>query len=123
RGSVQGRGLQCGPVTTARTLPSRPLALLALALLSLLGTFAVASPALAHDHLVSSDPADGAELEASPERITLSFSADIMDVSPVVRILDAEDQPVLEVTPTVEGPDAVAELSEPLPAGDYTVQW
>jgi len=98
-------------------------ALLALALLPVLLVIGAAAPALAHDHLVSSDPEDGAQLEASPEAITLTFSADVMDVSPVVRIVDAQEQTVLEETPTIEGTAATLALEEPLPAGDYTVQW
>lgn len=98
-------------------------ALLALALLPVLLVIGTAAPALAHDHLVSSDPEDGAQLEASPEAITLTFSADVMDVSPVVRIVDAQEQTVLEETPTIEGTAATLTLEEPLPAGDYTVQW
>ncbi|EWS81942.1 copC domain protein [Brachybacterium phenoliresistens] len=98
-------------------------ALLALALLPVLLVMGAAAPAFAHDHLVSSDPEDGAQLEASPEAITLTFSADVMDVSPVVRIVDAQEQTVLEETPTIDGTTATLALDEPLPAGDYTVQW
>src|SRR5699024_11695292 len=28
-----------------------------------------------------------------------------------------------EITPRVEGPDAIVELTEPLPAGTHTIQW
>lgn len=81
------------------------------------------APARAHDTLISSDPADGAAVETSPEQITLTYSADLLDVSPVVRIVDADGETVLEETPTIDGPDAVLDLAEPLPAGEYEIQW
>ncbi|MFC0675863.1 copper resistance CopC family protein [Brachybacterium hainanense] len=101
----------------------RLLAALGLAVLVLAALLGVASPALAHDHLVSSDPADGAQLETSPEQITLTYSAELMDVSPLVRILDGTGETVLEQAPTIEGITATVPLEEPLIAGDYTVQW
>lgn len=77
----------------------------------------------AHDTLIATDPEDGATLETSPEQLTLTFSADILDVSPVVRISDEDGEMLTEITPRVEGPDAIAEIDEPLPAGTHTVQW
>lgn len=81
------------------------------------------APARAHDTLISSDPADGAAVETSPEQITLTYSADLLEVSPVVRIVDADGETVLEETPTVDGPTAVLDLADPLPAGEYEIQW
>lgn len=83
----------------------------------------LAIPAYAHDTLISTDPADGDSLETSPEAITLTYSADILEVSPVVRIEDEAGETVADVEPTVEGPDVIATLENPLPAGEYTVQW
>lgn len=77
----------------------------------------------AHDTLISSDPADGAQLGSSPDAITLTYSADILDVTPVVRITDANGDSAQEITPSIDGPVATAELAEPLAAGEYTVQW
>jgi copper resistance protein C len=52
----------------------RILASLALAGVAMLG---MATPALAHNVLVSSDPAKGASLETGPSRITLTFDAPV----------------------------------------------
>lgn len=98
---------------------SRLLAVIAGALLVLLAPTA----AFAHDTIVSSDPADGSSVETSPEQITLTYSAELLDITPVVRIVDAAGETVLETTPAIDGREAVATLDEPLPAGDYTVQW
>ena len=84
---------------------------------------ALGAPAQAHDTLLESDPADGATLETSPEAITLTFSADVLEVSPLVRITDESGEQLAEITPSVDGPVATAALEEPLPAGTSTVQW
>ncbi|GAA1489115.1 copper resistance CopC family protein [Brachybacterium sacelli] len=109
---------------TSRPTSVRPTALLALAAALALTVVALLPlPAQAHDTLIESDPVDGETLATSPEAITLTYSADVLEVSPVVRIADADGETVAEVTPTVDGPAVTAELEEPLPAGDYSVQW
>ena len=103
---------------------TRPASLLALCgALLLAALLALPAPAQAHDTLLSSDPEDGASLETSPEEITLTYSADILEVSPLVRISDENGDELAEIVPTVEGPVATATLEEPLPAGTHTVQW
>ena len=101
----------------------RPAALAALFAALLAALLALGAPAQAHDTLLESDPADGATLETSPEAITLTFSADILDVSPLVRITDENGEQLAEITPSIDGPVATATLEEPLPAGTSTVQW
>lgn len=84
---------------------------------------AMPSPAQAHDTLLSSDPEDGATLETSPDELTFTFSADVLEVSPLVRITDESGTELAEIVPTVDGPVATATLEEPLPAGTHTIQW
>ena len=107
----------------SRRASVRPAALAALFAALLAALLALGAPAQAHDTLLESDPADGATLETSPEAITLTFSADILDVSPLVRITDENGEQLAEITPSVDGPVATATLAEPLPAGTSTVQW
>lgn len=101
----------------------RPAALAALFAALLAALLTLGAPAQAHDTLLESDPADGATLETSPEAITLTFSADILEVSPLVRITDDSGEQLAEITPSIDGPVATATLEEPLPAGTSTVQW
>lgn len=103
-----------------RALPASLLALLAALLVA---AVMIPAPALAHDTLVSADPEDGASFETSPEEVTLTYSADILDVGPVVQIADAEGETVAELTPEVDGPEVTAAIEDALPAGDYAVQW
>ena len=115
--SLISRSDAAGPAT-------RPASLLALCgALLLAALLALPVPAQAHDTLLSSDPEDGASLETSPEEITLTYSADVLEVSPLVRISDENGDELAEIVPTVEGPVATATLEEPLPAGTHTVQW
>lgn len=81
------------------------------------------APAHAHDSLISSDPADGATLETSPEQITLTYSAEVLEVSPVVQISAGEGGEPVELTPVIDGTTVTAEIPEPLAAGTHTVQW
>lgn len=107
----------------SRRASVRPAALAALCAALLAALLALGAPAQAHDTLLESDPADGATLETSPEAITLTFSADVLEVSPLVRITDVSGEQLAEITPSVDGPVATATLEEPLPAGTSTVQW
>ncbi|MGP9539474.1 copper resistance CopC family protein [Brachybacterium sp. AOP43-C2-M15] len=107
-----------------RPAVARPTTLLALCgALLLAALIFLPAPAMAHDTLLESDPADGESLETSPEEIALTFSADILEVSPLVRISDESGTEVAEITPTIDGPVATAALPEQLPAGEYSVQW
>lgn len=107
----------------SRRASVRPAALAVLFAALLAALLGLGAPAQAHDTLLESDPADGATLETSPEAITLTFSADVLEVSPLVRITDESGEQLAEITPSVDGPVATATLEEPLPAGTSTVQW
>ena len=103
---------------------ARPASLLALCSALLLAVMlALPAPAQAHDTLLSTDPEDGATLETSPEDVTFTFSADILEVSPLVRITDEDGTELAEIVPTIDGPTATATLPEPLPAGTHSIQW
>lgn len=107
----------------SRRTTARPAALAAVFAALLAALLLLGAPAQAHDTLLESDPADGATLETSPEAITLTYSADILDVSPLVRITDEDGEQLAEITPSIDGPVATAALEEPLPAGESTIQW
>ena len=84
-----------------RTLP----AVLAAAAVALAALLVPASPALAHDELVSSDPSADAVLDALPAQITLSYSADILDSdgASVIQVTDATGTSLTDGAPTVSG--------------------
>ncbi|WP_206680007.1 MULTISPECIES: copper resistance CopC family protein [Aeromicrobium] len=76
-------------------------------------------PARAHTSLISSDPTDGARLEAVPERVVLTFTENLREPSEVGvsvdgKAVDAEvqvDGPRVVVTPSSEAPDGAYEVN------------
>lgn len=105
------------------SLVRRALGALAAVLGVLAIVLAVPTAASAHDQLVSSDPADGASLEAPPEAITLTFSDTPLDVSPQIRVTGPDGAVVADGAPAIEGTAAVLALPDGLPTGRSTVQW
>ncbi len=101
----------------------RPRLLPALAAIGLAGLLVVAgAPAAdAHDALVSTDPEDGAVLDTPPDEISLTFSADLLDISATV-LLTGPDGPV-ETAVAVVGTTATATVPTGLRDGGYTVAW
>lgn len=97
--------------------------LAALALTAVLATSS-ALPAQAHDRLVGSDPADGAQLDAPPAAITLSFNTEPLAVEPQVVVTDAAGTVVAEGAPTIDGANASLPLdAAALTGGTYSVAW
>ncbi|WP_336726277.1 copper resistance CopC family protein [Cellulosimicrobium cellulans] len=105
------------------------LALLAAAALALGLTAAVttltASPASAHDRMLSSDPADGAQLATPPTAITLTFNTEPLPVEPQVVVSDSAGTVVTQGAPTIEGSTATLALDPAVALGGdtYTVAW
>lgn len=73
----------------------------------LLGAFAAvllgALPAAAHTELASSNPADGAQLDAVPDTITLTFGEDLQGPTAKVGVLIGDNNPI-QVDAPVSGP-------------------
>jgi len=109
---------------TAPAAPGRS-RLLPTLLALLVGLLVLGAPsaALAHDRLLSSDPADGAQLETSPQTITLTFSATPLDVEPMARVTAEDGTVVFEGAPTIGDHTATVTLPSALPAGTTTVDW
>ena len=103
-----------------RTLP----AVLAAAAVALAALLVPASPALAHDELVSSDPSADAVLDALPAQITLSYSADILDSdgASVIQVTDATGTSLTDGAPTVSG-TVVTQALAGSASGAVTVVW
>ncbi|MFF8345638.1 copper resistance protein CopC [Cellulosimicrobium funkei] len=105
------------------------LALLAAAALTLGLTATVttltAGPAAAHDRLLTSDPADGAQLEAPPAAITLTFNTEPLPVEPQVVVSDSAGTVVTQGAPTIDGSTATYAIDPAVALGGdtYTVAW
>lgn len=100
---------------------SRPLvAGLAVAVVALCAT---AVPASAHDKLISSDPASDQRLIEAPAEVSLTFSADVLDMGAAVVVSDAAGTEWVSAAPTVDGPTVTAVLDAGMPDAGYEIRW
>lgn len=83
----------------------------------------LASPAAAHDQLISSVPADGEALETGPDAVVLTFSGDITTVGAAAVVADGDGQDWASGELDADGPRVQIPLSETLPEGGYEVRW
>lgn len=103
-----------------RALP----ALLAAALLTVATLLVPALPAAAHDELVSTDPSADAVLDALPDRITFTFSADILpdQGATVIEVTDSAGASLASGAPTVDGSTVTQTLTGSA-SGPVSVLW
>jgi len=87
---------------------------LAVLALALLGT---AGPALAHNVLISSSPADGATLDTAPSTVTFSFDQPVQNFEPVLVVIGPNGN-AFGGAPTVSG-DSISAPMTAGPAGSY----
>ncbi|MFD6164744.1 copper resistance protein CopC [Oerskovia sp. NPDC060287] len=106
----------------ARLLVAVLAALATLAATLLLGV-AGAVPAQAHDRIISSDPADGAQLATAPAALTMTFSTEPLAVEPQVVVTDTAGTVVAQGSPTIEGTSATFPWPAELTGDTYTVAW
>ncbi|ONN67939.1 hypothetical protein BTM36_03670 [Herbaspirillum sp. VT-16-41] len=78
--------------------------------------------ASAHDTLISSSPATGESLEQAPKTLELTYSDEVLNLSPVVRLSNSAGEEIFTQTPAVSGNTASIDLPA-LPADSYRVQW
>lgn len=88
-------------------------------------TLAVASPAQAHDELVSSYPEAGSAVPGSPAEITLSFSGELIAgmQSAAVEVIGPDGQNIATDAPAEDGTSITQHLTPDPPAGMFTVRW
>ena len=85
-----------------------------------------AAGALAHAHLEQQIPAAGAQLAASPQTLTLSFSEGIEPAFSGVTVTGPQQHAVAtgKLTRSADNPAQVpVPVAETLPPGEYTVAW
>ncbi|MFT4229893.1 MAG: copper resistance protein CopC [Microbacterium sp.] len=105
-----------------RTAPAL-FAALALALGAILAS---AAPAAAHDQLVDTDPAAGSTVDAVPDAVSLTFSADLLADADLtaIEVTTATGTPVQEGDPVVSGPTVTQAITTSAePGGTYTVEY
>ncbi|MEU6133041.1 copper resistance CopC family protein [Saccharopolyspora sp. NPDC047091] len=98
----------------------RLLAITALTLATLLGA---AGPAFAHNTLVGSDPAEGAQLSTGPAEVRLTFDQPVRagEGYNTITVVGPDGTFWTDGEVRVEGTEVVAPVRPLGPAGDYTV--
>jgi methionine-rich copper-binding protein CopC len=90
-----------------------------LACLAMLG---LATPAFAHDFLVGSNPANGAQLTTGPATVQLTFNAPVQNGPNVITVIGPDGNHWEKTAnPTVLGDTASASVAPLGPAGTYTI--
>ncbi|MGR6741986.1 MULTISPECIES: copper resistance protein CopC [Microbacterium] len=109
---------------SARTPSLRTRLLVGLGLVLGLAAASPASPALAHDELLASDPAADSTVAALPDELTLTFSGVLIDEDGVnaISVTDAAGTELAEGAPTLDGTTATQALSGDS-QGPITVRW
>lgn len=106
----------------SRTHTRRLTRLSAAALIAGAATFAVATPAFAHDELVGTelvaDTSDG-----TLDAIRLTFSNSILETGTEIVVTGPDGSDALDGAPVVAGPDVTQTLASSLAAGEYDAAW
>jgi len=112
-----------GPRTGPR-IPAGLAAIILTLVATLGGALVVATPASAHDELVSSDPAADATLDALPAEITLTFSGLISTEAGAneIAVTDASGTSLVDGAPTVSDTVVTQKLTGAA-SGAITVLW
>ena len=78
-----------------------------------------------HNHLTKSVPAKDEQVTASPTTVRLWFSEKPVPAFTSISLLKADSSKVAigKTRPTDDSLSVAADVSEPLPAGKYTVSW
>nr|WP_280267620.1 copper resistance protein CopC [Nocardia wallacei] len=91
----------------------------------LLGGLAIvaAGPAAAHSSVVATDPADGAQIDASPARVSVTFNENLQPNFPSLTVVGPDGNRWDKGQPVIDGPTASVEVGELGPAGRYTIAY
>ncbi|SNR28275.1 hypothetical protein SAMN06265360_101192 [Haloechinothrix alba] len=92
------------------------------ALVAACAVLGLATPAAAHNVLVSSEPEDGVSLDSSPETVTLTFDQAVQD-SDVnqIAVTGPDGEQWVDAPPDVDGNEVSVPLGELGPAGEYVI--
>lgn len=93
------------------------------ALLTAIAAIGPAVPASAHNVLLSSNPADGAVLQAGPTTVRLTFDQPVENFQPVVTVLGPDGQRYESGAPQVDSTEVTASVGALPGAGDYVIAY
>ncbi|SOC49425.1 hypothetical protein SAMN05660748_2147 [Blastococcus aggregatus] len=82
-----------------------------------------ASPASAHDGLVSSSPVAAATLATAPDTVDLEFTGEPLPLGTLVAVTGPDGASVSDGPAEISGTAVVQQLLPDLPVGSYRVDW
>jgi copper resistance protein C len=82
----------------------------------------IASPAQAHDELISTNPADKAQIAVLPDQVVLTFEEPPVKTGSQV-LVKGPNGNVETGSPLLSGDDVTQAIAPGSPAGTYTVTW
>lgn len=114
-----------GMTATGAAFPRRRRAATASVLLAAAGALVVGlpAPALAHDGLVGTIPADGATLTEAPGSLELDFTGEPLPLGTLVAVTGPDGAPVSSGDAEIRGTTVVQQIEEDTPSGTYRVEW
>jgi len=83
----------------------------------------LAGPAAAHSAATGSNPEDGANLDASPGTVSVTFNEDIKPDFAVLKVVGPDGRFWQQGEPTVEGPVVSVPVNELGPVGEYKINF
>ncbi len=108
--------------TSPGRTPRRRRTLLLLAAAATL-VLAAPSPALAHDGLAATRPADAATVAVAPATVELDFTGTPLPIGTEVTVTGPDGGTLSEGPPEIQGTTVVQPLAGDLAAGVYRVEW
>lgn len=100
--------------------------LMTIVAVALIGASLWGSAALAHPELLSAEPAAGAAATASPKQIRITFTEAVIPQFSGAEVKDQAGKAIATGNATVDPANRkqlVVPVNEPLPPGDYKVEW
>jgi methionine-rich copper-binding protein CopC len=97
-----------------------------IAAITMIAASLLAGTAFAHPELLSAEPAVGAAAATSPKRIKITFSEAVIPQFSGAEVKDQAGKTIATGEATLDPANRkqlVVPVSEPLPPGDYKVEW
>lgn len=90
---------------------------------AVVAVLAMATPAVAHDELLESNPYAGEELASAPEGVSLSFSAEVLTMGAAIIVVDQDGDDWVVDDPAVAEGTVTATLDVGMPDAGYEIRW
>jgi len=109
--------------TTSRTPTRTAGAVFAAVLLAVAAAVGVASPAQAHDQIISTSPSEDGHVDTAPAEVSMVYTDSLIEVGAVVLVMDDDEKDWADGPVALDGPNATQAIKAGMPDGVYQVRW